>query len=121
VGCCRWRSKRAAWVIDLDIKAFFDTIPHALVMRALRKHTDSKWIILYVQRWLAAPMQREDGSLVARDRGSPQGSAISPLLANLFMHYAFDAWMQRESPRVGSSVIATTWWFMRRQESKPST
>jgi RNA-directed DNA polymerase len=100
VGCCRWRSKKAAWVIDLDIKAFFDTIPHALVMRALRKHTDSKWILLYVQRWLEAPMQREDGSLVARDRGSPQGSAISPLLANLFMHYAFDAWMQRESPRV---------------------
>ena len=100
VGCRRWRSKKADWMIDLDLKAFFDTIPHALIMRALRKHTDSKWILLCVQRWLVAPMQREDGTLVARDRGSPQGSAISPLLANLFMHYAFDAWMQRESPRV---------------------
>ena len=87
-------------MIDLDIKAFFDTIPHPLIMKAVRKHTDLKWILLYVQRWLEAPMQREDGSLVARGSGSPQGSAISPLLANLFMHYAFDAWMQRECPRV---------------------
>jgi RNA-directed DNA polymerase len=101
VGRCRERCWKTDWVIDLDIKAFFDTIPHSLIMRAVRHHTDLKWILLYVQRWLEAPMQREDGSLVARDRGSPQGSAISPLLANLFMHYAFDSWMQRESPSVG--------------------
>ena len=101
VGRCRERCWRADWVIDLDIKAFFDTIPHSLIMRAVQHHTDLKWILLYVQRWLDAPMQREDGSLVARDRGSPQGSAISPLLANLFMHYAFDSWMQREFPGIG--------------------
>ncbi len=101
VGRCRERCWKTDWVIDLDIKAFFDTIPHSLIMRAVRHHTDLKWILLYVQRWLEAPMQREDGSLVARDRGSPQGSAISPLLANLFMHYAFDSWMQREFPSVG--------------------
>lgn len=100
VGRCRERCWKTDWVIDLDIKAFFDTIPHSLIMRAVRHHTDLKWILLYVQRWLEAPMQREDGSLVARDRGSPQGSAISPLLANLFMHYAFDKWMQREFPGV---------------------
>ncbi len=97
---CRWRCLKADWVIDLDIKAFFDTLPHALVIKAVRKHIDLKWILLYVQRWLEASMQREDGSLVARGSGSPQGSAISPLLANLFMHYAFDAWMQRECPRI---------------------
>jgi RNA-directed DNA polymerase len=101
VGRCRERCWKTDWVIDLDIKAFFDTIPHSLIMRAVRHHTDLKWILLYVQRWLEAPMQRKDGSLAARDRGSPQGSAISPLLANLFMHYAFDIWMQREFPSVG--------------------
>src|SRR5579859_4798249 len=72
VATCRERCWRANWVIDLDIKAFFDTLDHELVMRAVRKHTDQAWILLYVQRWLKAPMQREDGSLVARDRGSPQ-------------------------------------------------
>jgi len=101
VATCRERCWRADWVIDLDIKAFFDTLDHELVMRAVWKHTDQAWILLYVQRWLKAPMQREDGSLVARDRGSPQGSAISPLLANLFMHYAFDSWMRREFPHIG--------------------
>ncbi len=96
LGRCRERCWQVDWVIDLDIKAFFDTVPHSLVMKAVRHHTDLRWILLYVQRWLKAPLQREDGSLVARDRGTPQGSAISPLLANLFMHYAFDSWMQRE-------------------------
>lgn len=97
---CRERCWRSDWVIDLDIKAFFDTLPHALLMRAVRKHTELKWLVLYVERWLKAPLQRKDGELVARDRGSPQGSAISPLLANLFMHYAFDSWMAREFPGI---------------------
>ncbi len=101
VATCRERCWKADWVIDLDIKAFFDTLDHELVMRTVRKHTDLVWILLYVQRWLKAPMQLEDGKLVARDCGSPQGSAISPLLANLFMHYAFDSWMQREFPSIG--------------------
>jgi len=84
------------WLIDLDIKGFFDNLDHDLVLKAVAHHTDQRWILLYVQRWLIAPLQAQDGSLLARDRGSPQGSAISPLLANLFMHYAFDAWMARE-------------------------
>src|SRR4051794_13319548 len=96
VGTCRQRCWRADWVIDLDIRAFFDTVPHDLVLKAVAHHTDQRWILLYVQRWLQAPLQQRDGTLVIRDRGTPQGSAISPLLANLFMHYAFDAWMVRE-------------------------
>jgi RNA-directed DNA polymerase len=100
VGTARQRCWQADWVIDLDIRAFFDTVPHDLVCEAVAHHTDQRWILLYVQRWLRAPLQRQDGTLVARDRGTPQGSAISPLLANLFMHYAFDAWMVREFPGV---------------------
>jgi RNA-directed DNA polymerase len=100
VRVCRERCWKADWVIDVDVTAFFDTLDHELVLRAVRKHTDQKWILLYVERWLKAPMQRGDGTLVARERGSPQGSAISPLLANLFLHYAFDKWMQRTFPHV---------------------
>jgi RNA-directed DNA polymerase len=100
VGACRKRCWKKDWVIDLDIKAFFDTLDHGLVMKAVRHHTDLKWIHLYVERWLKAPLQRGDGTQEAREQGSPQGSAISPLLANLFMHYAFDKWMQREFPAV---------------------
>ena len=98
VGACRERCWKTDWVIDLDIKGFFDNLDHDLVLKAVAHHTDQKWILLYVQRWLKAPLQKQDGSLAARDRGSPQGSSISPLLANLFMHYAFDAWMAREFP-----------------------
>jgi RNA-directed DNA polymerase len=100
VGTCRQRCWRADWVIDLDIRAFFDTVPWDLVLKAVAHHTDQRWILLYVQRWLQAPLQQPDGTLVARDRGTPQGSAISPLLANLFMHYAFDMWMVREFPAI---------------------
>jgi RNA-directed DNA polymerase len=100
VAACRQRCWRSDWVIDLDIRAFFDTVPHDLVLKAVAHHTDQRWILLYVQRWLVAPLQQRDGTLVARDRGTPQGSAISPLLANLFMHYAFDMWMVREFPDI---------------------
>jgi RNA-directed DNA polymerase len=102
VGVCRQRCWRADWVIDLDIQKFFDTVPHDLVEKAVAHHIspDQRWILLYVQRWLRAPLAQPDGTLVDRDRGTPQGSAISPLLANLFMHYAFDAWMSREFPGV---------------------
>ncbi|GLW98835.1 group II intron reverse transcriptase/maturase [Microtetraspora sp. NBRC 16547] len=100
VGVCRERCWRADWVIDLDIEGFFDNLDHELVLKAVAHHTGHKWILLYVERWLKAPLQKPDGTLVARDRGSPQGSAISPLLANLFMHYAFDVWMAREFPGV---------------------
>ena len=98
VGACRERCWRTDWVIDLDIKKFFDSVPHDLVRKAVAYHTDQKWILLQVRRWLQAPLRQLDGTMVARDRGTPQGSAISPLLANMFMHYAFDVWMAREYP-----------------------
>jgi len=101
VGTCRSRCWGRAWVIDLDIQSFFDTVPHEPILAAVAHHTDLPWVLLYVKRWLTAPLQHPDGTLVRRDRGTPQGSAISPLLANLFMHYAFDAWLQREQPQVG--------------------
>jgi RNA-directed DNA polymerase len=98
VGVARQRCWRYDWVIDLDVRAFFDTMDHDLLMRAVRKHTDCKWVQLYIERWLKAPAQLEDGTLVPRDRGTPQGGVVSPLLANLFLHYAFDLWMQRLHP-----------------------
>jgi len=97
---CRERCWRNDWVLDLDIRGFFDNVPWDLILKAVAHHTDQRWILLYVGRWLRAPLQREDGSLIARDRGTPQGSAISPLLVNMFMHYALDAWMAREHPTV---------------------
>ena len=100
VGVCRERCWRQDWVLDLDIRAFFDRVPWDLVLKAVAHHTDQRWILMYVERWLEAPLQREDGSLVERDRGTPQGSSISPLLANMFLHYAFDAWIAREYPGV---------------------
>lgn len=83
------------WVIDLDIKSFFDEINHELLMKALLKHTDEKWVQVYVERWLKAPMMTEAGEEKRRDSGTPQGGVISPLLANLFLHYTFDMWMQK--------------------------
>lgn len=96
VGACRQRCWRYDWVIDLDIQKFFDSVDHALLVKAVAKHADVPWIVLYVGRWLVAPLQLADGTLQERDRGTPQGSAVSPVLANLFMHYAFDVWMARE-------------------------
>ena len=87
-------------LIDLDIRAFFDRVRWDPVLKAVARHTDQRWVLMYVERWLKAPLQREDGSLVERNRGTPQGSAISPLLANTFLHYAFDVWIAREYPRV---------------------
>jgi group II intron reverse transcriptase/maturase len=87
-------------VVDLDIQAFFDTVPHEPILKAVARHTDQPWVLLYVKRWLAAPVQQPDGTSQIRERGTPQGSAISPLLANLFMHYAFDAWLARTQPQV---------------------
>jgi RNA-directed DNA polymerase len=100
VGRCRERCWRYDWAIDLDLRSFFDSLDHSLVLKAVAHHTAERWILLYVERWLEAPLQREDGSLQARDRGSPQGSAVSPLLANIFLHYALDMWLAREFPEV---------------------
>jgi retron-type reverse transcriptase len=79
----------------LDIEKFFDTVPWDLVVKAVEAHTDAPWVLLYVKRWLAAPLQQPDGTLIERHRGTPQGSSVSPVLANLFMHYAFDTWLAR--------------------------
>jgi RNA-directed DNA polymerase len=100
VGACRQRCWKHDWVIDLDIRAFFDTVPWDLVVKAVTAHTDTPWVLLYVQRWLGAPLQRPDGTLIERHCGTPQGSAVSPVLANLFMHYAFDTWLARTHPGV---------------------
>lgn len=100
IGVARQRCWRYDWVIDLDIKGFFDNIDHDLLMRAVRKHTDCKWVLLYIERWLKAPAQLADGSLINRDKGTPQGGVVSPLLANLFLHYAFDTWMKRQYPQI---------------------
>lgn len=95
VGVARKRCWRQDWVIDLDIKGFFDNLDHDLMMKAVRFHTEEKWIHLYVERWLKAPLQQKDGQLVEREKGTPQGGVVSPLLANIFMHHAFDEWMER--------------------------
>ena len=99
VGVTRQRCWRYDWVLEFDIKGMFDNIDHDLLMKAVRKHTSCKWVVLYIERWLKAPMQLADGSLVERTKGTPQGGVISPLLANLFMHYAFDVWMGRAFPQ----------------------
>ena len=102
VTACRRRCWSTNWVIDLDIRKFFDSVPWDLVLKAVEAHTghQTRWIVLYVKRWLAAPLQLADGTLQERDRGTPQGSAISPVIANLFMHYALDLWLGREFPAV---------------------
>jgi RNA-directed DNA polymerase len=100
VEVARKRCWRNNFVLDVDIKGFFDSINHELLMQAVRKHTDCKWVLLYIERWLKAPVQLEDGTQEARDKGTPQGGVVSPLLANLYLHYAFDVWMQRNYPNI---------------------
>jgi RNA-directed DNA polymerase len=100
LGKCRERCWRMSWVLEFDISQFFDSVDHGLVVKAVEANTtpEQKWVVLYVQRWLKAPTQWPDGRMVERDRGTHQGSAVSPVLANLFLHYAFDAWMERQFP-----------------------
>lgn len=100
IGQARQRCWRYDWVVDLDIKGFFDNIDWDLMMRAVRHHTQENWVLLYIERWLRAEVQWADGSLQQRERGTPQGGVVSPLLANLFLHYTFDAWMQRTYPQI---------------------
>ena len=100
VRTARERCWRYNWMLDLDIKGFFDSIDWELLLKAVRHHTDCLWVLLYVERWLKTPEQMEDGSVVPRTAGTPQGGVISPLLANLLLHYAFDMWMKRTYPHI---------------------
>ncbi len=96
VALVRRRSWKYDWVVEFDIKGLFDNIDHELLLRAVRKHCNTPWVLLYIERWLMVPMETEEKARVARQRGTPQGGVVSPLLANLFLHYALDAWMRRE-------------------------
>jgi RNA-directed DNA polymerase len=100
VTACRQRCWKTDWVIDLDIRAFFDSVPWTLVVKAVEAVCDLPWVLLYVKRWLEAPLVASDGTVGARERGTPQGSAVSPVLANLFLHFAFDMWLARQFPAV---------------------
>jgi group II intron reverse transcriptase/maturase len=95
VGVTRQRCWKYDWVLEFDIKGLFDNIDHDLMLRAVRKHITCNWVVLYIERWLKAPMMKEDGAIIERSRGTPQGGVVSPILANLFLHYAFDFWMTR--------------------------
>jgi len=99
VGKVRERCWRYNWVLEFDIKGLFDNIDHTLLMKAVKHHVNEKWALLYIERWLKAPMQNRDGKETPRDRGTPQGGVISPLLANLFLHYTFDRWMSEHYPK----------------------
>jgi RNA-directed DNA polymerase len=99
VGITRQRCWRYDWCLEFDIKGLFDNIDHELLLKAVKKHINIKWVILYIERWLRAPMQMPDGSLVERTKGTPQGGVISPVLSNLFLHYVFDVWMTKHYPK----------------------
>jgi RNA-directed DNA polymerase len=98
IAVTRQRCWRYDWILEFDIRGLFDNIDHNLLMKAVRKHTDNEWLLLYVERWLKSPIQLEDGSTIYRIRGVQQGGVISPVLSNLFMHYVFDTWMSRHFP-----------------------
>lgn len=98
LAAARTRCWKYDWVVDLDIKGFFDNIPHDLLMKAVRKHCDCTWMLLYIERWLVAPLQKENGEIVARTKGVPQGSVIGPILANLYLHYCMDIWLNLHFP-----------------------
>jgi RNA-directed DNA polymerase len=100
IGVTRQRCWYYDWVLEFDIVGLFDNIPHDLLLKAVRKHTRNAWVLLYIERWLKAPMQHADGTLQERTMGTPQGGVVSPVLSNLFLHYVFDAWMQRNHPRM---------------------
>lgn len=98
IGVTRQRCWKYDWVVEFDIKGLFDNIDHGLLMKAIKKHTDNPWVILYIERWIKAPLQMPDGTLIERTKGTPQGGVISPVLSNLFLHYAFDVWIRKQHP-----------------------
>jgi len=99
IGVTRQRCWHYDWVLEFDIKGLFDNIPHDLLLKAVDKHTDCSWVKLYIHRWLGAPMQMQNGDLIDRQMGTPQGGVISPVLSNLFLHYVFDKWLQKHYPK----------------------
>ena len=116
VATARQRCWRKDWVLDLDIRQFFDTLDHGLVLRAVRRFTTERWVLLYVERWLKADVQLPDGTLLQRDQGTPQGGVISPLLANIFLHLGFDQWMREHHPAVSFERFADDSAPRRREE-----
>ncbi len=121
----RKRCWKYDWVLEFDIKGLFDNIDHKLLMKAVRKHTDNPWVLLYIERWLKAPFQMPDGTVVERTKGTPQGGVISPVLANLFLHYAFDRWMSKNHPgkpfaRYADDAVAHCYTLERAQELRKS-
>ena len=98
IGITRKRCWNYDWLIEFDIKGLFDNIDHELLMKAVRHHTDNKCILLYIGRWIKAPLELSDGTTQERTFGTPQGGVISPILSNLYLHYVFDAWMTRTHP-----------------------
>lgn len=100
IGVTRQRCWKYNWVLEFDIKGAFDNIDHELMLKAVRHHTNCRWTLMYIERWLKAPLIKASGERVERDRGTPQGGVISPLLFNLYLHYAFDLWMKRHNPDV---------------------
>jgi RNA-directed DNA polymerase len=100
IAITRKRCWQYDWVLEFDIRGLFDNIPWDLLLKAVKHHTSCKWVILYIERWLRAPLQLSDGTTVERTKGTPQGSVVSPILSNLFLHYSFDMWMQRSFPYV---------------------
>ncbi|EQA2587333.1 reverse transcriptase domain-containing protein, partial [Shigella sonnei] len=100
IAQARKRCWKFDWVVEVDIKGFFDDIDHDLLLKTVQHHTQARWVVMYIERRLKAPVQMPDGAMLARGRGTPQGGVISPLLSNLFLHYAFDMWMQRQFPGV---------------------
>ena len=100
IGITRQRCWRHDWVLEYDIRGFFGNLEHGLLMKAVRRHTECNWIILYIERWLVAPMELSDGTLLERTRGVPQGGVISCVLSNLYLHYVFDKWMERTYPTI---------------------
>jgi retron-type reverse transcriptase len=121
VGATRERCWKYDWVLEFDIRGLFDNIDHELLLRAVRKHVTCKWALLYIERWLKAPMVKEDGSTMERSRGTPQGGVVSPILANLFLHYAFDLWMPISH---GVGMLTMDWCTVvaskKRRRSRPS-
>jgi RNA-directed DNA polymerase len=95
---CHANCIRYAWVVDVDIKGFFDNLDHSIMMQLLEQHTNEKWVWMYVERWLKAGVEQADGSISARTKGTPQGGVISPLLANIYLHHGFDQWMTEVNP-----------------------